>query len=218
SFIWSLYLPDSGGRSCYLFYLSVANCMFTVCEVAREHRCGDGRCVSRDWLCDGDHDCLDKSDELNCCDQGLLECRNGQCIPSAFRCDGEDDCKDGSDEDNCTCSPSHFKCRSGRCVLASKRCDGHLDCDDHSDEDNCGESCQTCSVAGWLAHHKQIHFVSLLPSECGLRQAVGLHPHRKKRILGGRVSRRGRGPGSARCRAVRADTSAAASSSPGSGL
>uniref|UniRef100_A0A3B4F7E5 Uncharacterized protein n=1 Tax=Pundamilia nyererei TaxID=303518 RepID=A0A3B4F7E5_9CICH len=46
----------------------VANCMFTVCDVAREHRCGDGRCVSRDWLCDGDHDCLDKSDELNCCE------------------------------------------------------------------------------------------------------------------------------------------------------
>lgn len=51
-----------------------------------------------------------------------------------------------------------------------------------------------CEVAGWMAHHKQIQFVSLLPSECGLRQAVGLHPHRKKRILGGRVSRRGAWP------------------------
>lgn len=40
----------------------------SVCDLAREHRCADGRCVSRDWLCDGDHDCLDKSDELNCCE------------------------------------------------------------------------------------------------------------------------------------------------------
>lgn len=40
----------------------------SVCDLAREHRCADGRCVSRDWLCDGDHDCLDKSDEFNCCE------------------------------------------------------------------------------------------------------------------------------------------------------
>lgn len=40
----------------------------SVCDLAREHRCADGRCVSREWLCDGDHDCLDKSDELNCCE------------------------------------------------------------------------------------------------------------------------------------------------------
>lgn len=43
-----------------------------VCNVSREHRCGDGRCVSRDWLCDGDHDCLDKSDELNCCESEVV--------------------------------------------------------------------------------------------------------------------------------------------------
>ena len=40
----------------------------SVCDPVREHRCSDGRCVSTDWLCDGDHDCLDKSDELNCCE------------------------------------------------------------------------------------------------------------------------------------------------------
>lgn len=40
----------------------------SVCDLSREHRCSDGRCVSKEWLCDGDHDCLDKSDELNCCE------------------------------------------------------------------------------------------------------------------------------------------------------
>lgn len=52
-----------------LFILYVCVCVYvSVCDLAREHRCADGRCVSRDWLCDGDHDCLDKSDELNCCE------------------------------------------------------------------------------------------------------------------------------------------------------
>lgn len=39
-----------------------------VCESIKEHRCGEGRCVPTEWLCDGDYDCLDKSDELNCCE------------------------------------------------------------------------------------------------------------------------------------------------------
>ncbi|RVE60907.1 hypothetical protein OJAV_G00186080 [Oryzias javanicus] len=95
-----------------------------VCNLSREHRCGDGRCVSRDWLCDGDHDCLDKSDELNCSckSQGLLECGNGQCIPSAFRCDGEDDCKDGSDEEHCSREQTPGSCGPGQPVCPSPSC------------------------------------------------------------------------------------------------
>lgn len=52
----------------HIFYLYYTCVCVSVCDLAREHRCADGRCVSRDWLCDGDHDCLDKSDELNCCE------------------------------------------------------------------------------------------------------------------------------------------------------
>ncbi|KAK2115690.1 hypothetical protein P7K49_006316 [Saguinus oedipus] len=74
------------------------------CSPTTEHRCGDGRCITMEWVCDGDHDCVDKSDEVNCSchSQGLVECRNGQCIPSTFQCDGDEDCKDGSDEANCS--------------------------------------------------------------------------------------------------------------------
>uniref|UniRef100_A0A3B4ZKM8 Peptidase S1 domain-containing protein n=1 Tax=Stegastes partitus TaxID=144197 RepID=A0A3B4ZKM8_9TELE len=39
-----------------------------------------------------------------------------------------------------------------------------------------------------------IYRLSMSPTECGQRPAVGVHPHRKKRILGGRVSRRGAWP------------------------
>ncbi|KAF1381084.1 hypothetical protein PFLUV_G00170820 [Perca fluviatilis] len=126
--------------------------MCSVCNLATEHRCGDGRCVSRDWLCDGDHDCLDKSDELNCSckSQGLLECRNGQCVPSAFRCDGEDDCKDGSDEEHCSreqtqgvCAPGQPSCISTSCPSA---CGGSAACDPRTNSNNNCTHCEPISL------------------------------------------------------------------------
>ncbi|KPP79606.1 atrial natriuretic peptide-converting enzyme-like [Scleropages formosus] len=114
-----------------------------VCDPDKEHRCGDGRCITKDWLCDGDHDCIDKSDEVNCSckSQGLLECHSGQCVPSAFRCDGDEDCKDGSDEKNCThlqsevmCTPGHPSCMSNECAQG---CHGNGACDGRNSSSNC---------------------------------------------------------------------------------
>ncbi|XP_014002299.2 basement membrane-specific heparan sulfate proteoglycan core protein isoform X15 [Salmo salar] len=112
--------------------------------------CQNGECVPRDYLCDGERDCSDGSDEFRCgtpspCEPNEFKCKNGRCALKLWRCDGDNDCEDNSDETDCptrgpgdTCAPEQFVCLSDRtCIPSSYQCDEEADCPDRSDEYGC---------------------------------------------------------------------------------
>jgi low density lipoprotein-related protein 2 len=141
---------NADGRSCIMD--PNAEPPVQACPNSWDFTCRNQRCIPKSWICDGDDDCLDFSDEeQNCtkptCGSNEFQCKSGRCIPLNFRCDNENDCGDSSDEFECgnvTCAASQFACENGRCIPNIWKCDSENDCGDGSDEgDFCAE--KTCA-------------------------------------------------------------------------
>ncbi|XP_077556086.1 LDL receptor protein 1 isoform X2 [Haemaphysalis longicornis] len=156
-----LSIPE--GHSCACgdgFYLAPDN---TTCHRSDNYtepsRCREGefecntnqRCIDKRYLCDGDNDCGDNSDEDSApsgicekvtCQEDQFRCDTNRCISLHWVCDGERDCVDGSDEEptskcrNTTCSATQYTCKvTGKCIPQSWTCDSDLDCGDGDTSD-----------------------------------------------------------------------------------
>nr|XP_027312581.2 low-density lipoprotein receptor-related protein 8-like [Anas platyrhynchos] len=126
------------------------------CAATRQAACGAG-CGPVPWLCDGERQCPNGTDEM--CDAPCggdphaWQCDDGRCVSSSWRCDGAADCPDGSDEQDCVCGAKKLQCPgTHHCIPHWELCDRHQDCEDGWDEEGC--PLQPCLPGQWQCRNR----------------------------------------------------------------
>ncbi|CAK8686056.1 unnamed protein product [Clavelina lepadiformis] len=99
-------------------------------------------CIPQSWVCDGQPDCSNGADEIDCrCDPGEYQCYGGvgvryyKCINDSKVCNRGWNCVNFRDQRNEKCGGG-FQCNNGRYIQSSYKCDGFNNCYDNSDENN----------------------------------------------------------------------------------
>lgn len=88
--------------------------------------CRGSDCIKEQFVCDGNEDCMDGTDENSetCsdkkCDHNMFNCGDGTCIDRALRCNQLKDCDNGFDEEKCPTACAANQVRSlGKIIFSS---------------------------------------------------------------------------------------------------
>ncbi|XP_054731212.1 putative vitellogenin receptor isoform X1 [Anastrepha obliqua] len=121
---------------------------------ADHFECRDGSCILQEKMCDGRHDCLDNSDELDCerkmCRKpNWFQCAkpNGPCLSAQLICNGIENCPGGEDELDCVSSSSSSSWMKDDGVGRSDSASADVGTGGwHSSKRNCSTFEYTCSA------------------------------------------------------------------------
>ena len=100
--------------------------------------CGDRTLIYNEFVCDGQVDCADGTDE-NDCEEPCYRSETWVVESSSNSSNILLDCSTCTRVE-CTCSAFYYHCESGGCVPQIALCDTHFDCEDGSDERYCSIS------------------------------------------------------------------------------